>query len=477
MGDRVLTKVRQDNWSSSPPQVLSYFSLSGRDSPNQDIPYSSCNCGFGWAFKVIRTTRPWHLGDQFFLYYRSNLCTSMQLSAAQIQVKVTFPDHEDDTRYDKEFIHDDIPMGSDRRLGSLYTGPPRYKGRIFFEIALTFRVSDNLAFPITSPPATATSPQAEGPTKKALRHSLDDPCFVDVKFYLFSARSQGRPARPKAVYAKSMLLNERSEYLKNLLCPETEFATGTPCNLRTDVSEEITKLDVDSYDYDSDSDLEDEDEDFSDTLTASTKGEAATSATHSGEEAPAADGPRSLQDGKAYAINGTAYKTWKAFIFYTYTNDIKFNALKSQRTDATSESLGADFISCSPKSMYRFADYADLPVLKSLAKETIRKNLSKSNIITELFSPFTQKYQEIIELEVNYLVENLTHQVRCDFNEVLQMVVLGVKPHCFRVLAFAVARMLGDSTKKAWSMLDEGGDRFNRTVVVEDSSKNPEGQN
>ncbi|KXN91283.1 hypothetical protein AN958_01495 [Leucoagaricus sp. SymC.cos] len=77
--------------------------------------------------------------------------------------------------------------------------------------------------------------------------------------------------------------------------------------------------------------------------------------------------------------------------------------------------------------MYRFAHYvripiqlsilnahdvdlslqADIPVLKSLAKEAISRNLSQSNIINELFSSFTHEYREIIEIEVDFLVANL----------------------------------------------------------------------
>ncbi|KAF9449061.1 hypothetical protein P691DRAFT_646693, partial [Macrolepiota fuliginosa MF-IS2] len=91
--------------------------------------------------------------------------------------------------------------------------------------------------------------------------------------------------------------------------------------------------------------------------------------------------------------------------------------------------------------MYRFADYADISELKSLAKEGIRKNLTKANVVTELFSSFTSKYQEIIELEVGFLVDNFTNDVAQELDEMLQLVVLGTKPHCFRVLAFTMRRL------------------------------------
>ncbi|KAJ3573695.1 hypothetical protein NP233_g2260 [Leucocoprinus birnbaumii] len=294
--------------------------------------------------------------------------------------------------------------------------------------------------------------------------------FVDAKFYLFSAKSRGRPARPKAVYARSALLAESSEYLKNLLSSETGFSGGTTCNLRGSASEEIAKLDPDSFDYDSDSDLEDDDEDGSDYLitesTGKGKAEETPGGTSSGGLAPAtAFGVSSSQDGTAYAINGTAYKTWRAFIFHTYTGEIDFSQLRSQRLDALLEPASPGQAACSPKSMYRFADYADIPALKSLAKEGIKTSLSTSNIITELFSSFTHKYQEIIELEVEFLVENFTSSVSRDFNEMLKMIVLGTKPHCFRVLAFAFRRLLGDNTEKAWALLDKGAGGFEEAMT------------
>jgi hypothetical protein len=45
-----------------------------------------------------------------------------------------------------------------------------------------------------------------------------------------------------------------------VLSSDTGFASGTPCNLRESVPEEIAKLDADSFDFDSDSDLEDDEE-------------------------------------------------------------------------------------------------------------------------------------------------------------------------------------------------------------------------
>jgi len=59
--------------------------------------------------------------------------------------------------------------------------------------------------------------------------------------------------------------------------------------------------------------------------------------------------------------------------------------------------------SCSPKSMYRFADMLELDELRQRAFEAIKSNLSKENIIEEVFSKFTSRYPEVLEMEIRLL--------------------------------------------------------------------------
>jgi len=74
----------------------------------------------------------------------------------------------------------------------------------------------------------------------------------------------------------------------------------------------------------------------------------------------------------------------------------------------------------------------------------------------------SQRYPEVAEIEVNFLVENFSGSVRKDFDEMLRMVVLGTKGHCFRVLAFTIKRLSGDNTQSAWASVDgtEGQSMF-----------------
>ncbi|SJL15833.1 uncharacterized protein ARMOST_19338 [Armillaria ostoyae] len=107
--------------------------------------------------------------------------------------------------------------------------------------------------------------------------------------------------------------------------------------------------------------------------------------------------------GTIWYVKDTAYTTWKALLTYLYTQEISFASLKSNGTSRT-----ADKDACSPKSMYRLAVKAGLGSLKELAFESIRSQLTPSNIVAEVFSKFTHKYPEILDMEVRYLLEQFT---------------------------------------------------------------------
>ncbi|PBK68077.1 hypothetical protein ARMSODRAFT_958594 [Armillaria solidipes] len=107
--------------------------------------------------------------------------------------------------------------------------------------------------------------------------------------------------------------------------------------------------------------------------------------------------------GTIWYVKDTAYTTWKALLTYLYTQEISFASLKSNGTSQT-----ADKDACSPKSMYRLAVKAGLGSLKKLAFESIRSQLTPSNIVAEVFSKFTHKYPEILDMEVRYLLEQFT---------------------------------------------------------------------
>ncbi|KAH7906276.1 hypothetical protein BJ138DRAFT_1105286 [Hygrophoropsis aurantiaca] len=110
-------------------------------------------------------------------------------------------------------------------------------------------------------------------------------------------------------------------------------------------------------------------------------------------------------------VRGAAYKTWHAFVYYCYTDQISFSPLKSQKSLSrkpgaarVDTSLGPP--TCSPKSMYRLADKMQNARLKQIAFDAIRARLSKDNILREALSRFTARYPEIQATEIDMLVAN-----------------------------------------------------------------------
>ncbi|KAF7775761.1 hypothetical protein Agabi119p4_4154 [Agaricus bisporus var. burnettii] len=448
-------KLHEDRWMSNPPQVKSYLAYSTASgtsglliSENEAFAATSPNCGFGWRFRFNETfnyvnsvsnRRVQELVGRVDLTLEPNLCSSMPLSKFMVNVKVSYPSSNAKATQGNRYI--DVSLRSETQIGT-YTEPSGYNGQIHVEVTLGFSRLDGLSLPTTS----------SMNTRKALRYTLDGPSFADAKFYLFSARVQGRAARPKVIFAKSGLLIDSSTYLHDLLSTESGFAGGTSCDLLRDAPKEIAKLDADAYDYDSDSDLEEEE--------TGGKVSVASPSLETEDEKPDIRSEELATGslcGRAFAINGTAYKTWKAFIYYSYTNDIHFSALRSEQISpvvAQPSAREPDSIRCSPKSMYRFAEYANLPELMSLAKEAIKDSLCPFNIVKELFSRFTSRYQEIIDLEIHYLVTNFTPAVARDFDQMLEEIVAGGMPHCGNILKLSIRRLRHKPGPKAKTKLD-----------------------
>lgn len=127
------------------------------------------------------------------------------------------------------------------------------------------------------------------------------------------------------------------------------FSNGTPCSVREETPKEIAKLKAEAYDYDSDSDLEslpdDEDDNGKDksgqehrltenpiTNALGVEGDNNVELTHSKQitDSPEATEtkkdfteaidvtsvPAGPSDGRAFAINGTAYKTYVVLPFH-----------------------------------------------------------------------------------------------------------------------------------------------------------------
>ncbi|KAF9445917.1 hypothetical protein P691DRAFT_777242 [Macrolepiota fuliginosa MF-IS2] len=458
-----MQKFQDDRWNTSPPSVTAFLSYPNTPGSvtSSKTSYVSPVCGFGWGFQFTRrhdyqispkNPHVQELTGQVDILFQPRSCSGIQLKDISIHVTANFPlKGKGSSCKTLEKHYAAVPLNADYAIGT-YLEPSQLAENALFEITLTFHWNNRLAFP--------TTPSSN--TNASLVASLDGFSAIDTKFYLYSAKIGGQPGRPRAVFANAALVSSASSYIRDLVS-EADFQGGIPCDLEKDAPEAMLKLDNNLYDYDSDSDLEslpDEGSESRTSLFASVDGKGdrvdqATPESDSTETVALGKMPEtSLQGGgdsyvrhvrvqgrgKAFAINGTAYQTWKAFIFYAYTNKIHFNSLKSQENEpspADSQNLG-----CSPKSMYRLADYAGMQTLKDISREGIRDRLSSENIVQELFSSFTYKHQELIDMEVDFLIDNMSPHVAREFDNILQLVILGVKPHCYRVLAFVIRSYL-----------------------------------
>lgn len=208
-----------DSWTSNPPQVTSVITCTiGMSTPTESsvVTHTSPTCGLGWRFQVLETysSKPPGPNAQSqekslaacvsLSFHPPSMFTILAFSSVTIHVKVTFTTDAPDLTYEKEFTH--VSLKDVHDLGSYE--PPRYKGKAlktYIATTLMFNPSDGLTLP--------TTPHVN--TQAALRDSLEDPSFIDTKFYLYSAKHRGLPTRPKVVFANSRLLVDSSSYLES----------------------------------------------------------------------------------------------------------------------------------------------------------------------------------------------------------------------------------------------------------------------
>lgn len=177
------------------------------------------------------------------------------------------------------------------------------------------------------------------------------------------------------------------------------------------------------------------------------KRERSTTANHEATEAAQTSSTSIRHDKRKrrkVVVRDSSYTTFKALLFYLYTDTIEFAPLTSSFMELggscrepTKEPPAvrvspADFCedmlkahqrrqevidmlhrknpdrptACSAKSMYRLADKLHLPELKSRAHQHIAVHLDQMNIVWETFSSFTCRYPEILNIEVDYLLRN-----------------------------------------------------------------------
>ncbi|RPD63870.1 hypothetical protein L227DRAFT_572310 [Lentinus tigrinus ALCF2SS1-6] len=263
----------------------------------------------------------------------------------------------------------------------------------------------------------------------AMLTSITSGTFEDVKFYTFSRRTRaGTIDSPLPLYGNSALIRKASSHFNFVFaqgfaeCGIVDLDAAYPQN-------RPSSIDMDDYSYASDSDLDDEPEDSHVKLATSfaelslevpvgpsggrheepiTEGDSSTANGKSENQSVSGTGVvRPARPGRVVFLDDVAYRTWKAFIFYAYFDQIAFAPLKSQEQLAPERAAPFDPPPCSPKSMYRLAEKYGIEALKAKAAEDIKKKLSTENILTELFSSFTLTHQEIEKMELEFLHKHI----------------------------------------------------------------------
>ncbi|KAF8881375.1 hypothetical protein CPB85DRAFT_1340476 [Mucidula mucida] len=123
-----------------------------------------------------------------------------------------------------------------------------------------------------------------------------------------------------------------------------------------------------------------------------------------------------MRMGRVIVMKDTAFATWEALIRYIYFNEIHFNSLGALPAQG----------GCSPKSMYRLADKFGIQILKNLALENIKGQLSVRNVTGEVFSRFSSLYPEILQAEIEFLLNNCEDSsVHAGISRALQSLTTG----------------------------------------------------
>lgn len=291
--------------------------------------------------------------------------------------------------------------------------------------------------PRKHPVVDMTASSRKSAVELAMKESMHSVSFLDVKFFAFSRRQFSedgtvRVDKPQHVLAISSVLRE-VEYFDKLLSGGFAESNG-----RASVDAAFPEYQApytDEYDYESDSDLED------DELEPELE-EMASQSRRAGKQRDTSSGVQSASYGgqcQRIVIKDAAYHTWRAFVFYLYFKKVNFLPLKSEdpqaRVAALTQALDDPeaIPPCSPKSMYRLAEKYGITDLQDRAFTEIRSQLSPKNIVSEIFSRFTSRYDKVRELEIDFL---RAHHLEVDeaLGVILGKVAQGEFPHTGELL-------------------------------------------
>ncbi|KAF8152854.1 hypothetical protein K438DRAFT_1987722 [Mycena galopus ATCC 62051] len=429
-----MQKVTEE-WA--PTGVKSIFTLCLQDSTGTaqrptsagaGVQYTAI-CGFGWrfSFQVDLQSAPavvvddaGHTIDSFQLQlsFDPHLIRSAAYDTIALAVQV---EHLIPLQQAPAPIPLTLPW-SDRYTSTLSLG-----SYVYASTAAAPSISITLTFPAT---LGLTLPHPLEPQmERALERTLTGEELVDVKFYAFSRRESDCVTHPLPLFAKSALLKGFSDDLDAFL---TEHGFSESAVVDLDVHDAEQGY-FEGYGYDTDSDL--------DSDSGDDEPEAAPEALASDVEVSSTLKRKGARMGRVIVLKDTAYKTWKALLYYLYTRRVNFRPLKSEGP----KKITVDGPVCSPKSMYRLADKLGLEELRTLALASLSSRLSENNILEEVFSFFTSLYPVIQELEIGVLTSNFSDKASEGLKEMTEKICKGEKPYCAETLLKIIQKMADNS--------------------------------
>ncbi|KAJ7323668.1 hypothetical protein DFH08DRAFT_887579 [Mycena albidolilacea] len=391
-------------------------------------------CGFGWrfSFRVDPQSAPAVVVDdtgntiesfQLQLFFDPHLIRAAAYGAITLTTQV-----------ENLISPQQAPAPVTLTLPRSGSDTPSLGSYVYASTAPAPVISIMFAFPAT---LGLTLPHPLEPQmEQALEETLEGNELVDIKFYAFSRRGLQCVTHPLPLFAKSALLQGFSDDLDAFLSGRGFSESEVVVDLDSHEAEDRS---FEDYGYGSDSDLDSEDEEEP---APPPKASPSTgkSKPASGEACNKTSSPRTEQGarmGRVIVLKDTAFKTWKALLYYLYTRRVNFRPLKSEGP----KEITATGPLCSPKSMYRLADKLGLEELRTLALASISSRLSEGNILEEVFSSFTSVYPVIQELEVGVLTSNFSEKASTGLKEMTEKLCQGEKPYCAEILFKIISKM------------------------------------
>lgn len=414
---------------SQPLTYKSVFSISNQAlSDLGTTPLKSPPSGMGWSFRLVKLDAP--VGGRPRARVRNGVKADADatvsgaalyldvgawlisfavghLTVDRVACEVTTP------LGDRSFDKQSIPLSPQTILAS-FDYPDISSDAKSSEGALTVTITVEIG-QCTGTPAKALDARV----LSAVEDSFTSGSVGDTKIYVYSRRGKGMGSAcaPKTFFVSSSVLHKFG-------CEDLELhLAGQGFKDSSDAAIDLHRLpssdlQTDSYDYDSDSDLEDNDP----TLTSSEPmSKKTTDQTSLGEEVMSLQGESDivfLRTGRIVFLRATAARTWEAFQRYVYFNEIEFAKLKSSYPNASEASARFKNKTCSPKSMYRFADQFGLDTLKTMALTNLKAQFNAATIVGEVLSTFSSRYPEIRDAEAEFLLQNYSNdKVQSDIIE------------------------------------------------------------